>query len=382
MPSPVDARIKLLYERSASSKKVVESIREEASRVGREVRIMNFCGTHEWTITHYGIRSLMPENVKLIAGPGCPVCITPGYYVDTLVKLALEGYHVLTYGDSFRLPGSSLKQPRSLYDAKAYGGKVTVVYGFNDAIELASRNKGETFVFFAVGFETTMPSTAVPLVRGNLPENLLIFPAYRLTPPVMRFLLEQHPEARIDGVIAPGHVSSVIGWRSWSFLPEEFGVPTVVAGFEPLDVLLAVLLILKMINARRPSIVNEYTRVVKPEGNVGAKEAMSRAYKVVDAYWRGIGVIPSSGAVHREEFKKHDANARLGLEDRVVDDKLPGCKCPEVTLGLATPLDCPLFMKACKPSNPYGPCMVSVEGTCRIWAENVPVISSTLLKNK
>lgn len=377
----IELKIKQLYEKSPSARRILDAIKLEASSLDRTVNIMNFCGTHEWTITHYGIRSLMPDNIKLIAGPGCPVCITPGYYVDLLTELSLEGYHVLTYGDSFKLPGSKARTPKSLYEAKMYGGKVTVVYGFHDAIEISLRNRGEEFIFFGVGFETTMPSTAIPLRDGGVPENLAILSAYRLTPPVMKYLLENHPEARIDGVIAPGHVSSVIGWRSWLFLPEEYRIPTVVAGFEPLDVLLAILAILRMLNKREPSLVNEYKRVVKPDGNQHAKDAMWRVYKVVDAYWRGIDVIPGSGATHSNEYRKYDFFEKYRLEEKITEDKLPGCRCPEVTLGLATPLDCPLFMKTCTPSHPYGPCMVSVEGTCRIWAENIPVLKRDATKD-
>ncbi|WP_440059292.1 hydrogenase formation protein HypD [Thermogladius sp. 4427co] len=374
--------IKNLYERSHLAGEIIERIHYEAQKIGREIRIMNFCGTHEWTITHYGIRSVMPENIKLIAGPGCPVCITPGYYVDLLVKLSMEGYHILTYGDSFKLPGSKPRFPKSLYEARMNGGRVSVVYSFYDAISRALKNRNESFIFFAVGFETTMPSTAIPLSTSNIPDNLMILSAYRYTPPVMKFLLDEHPEARIDGVIAPGHVSSVIGWRSWSFLAEEYSIPTVVAGFEPLDVLTAILLILKMLRDKKPRVVNEYVRVVKAEGNISALKAISRVYERVDAYWRGIGVIPGSGAKHRSDFRKYDLFERLGLEEKIVDDRLPGCKCPEVTLGLATPLDCPLFMKTCKPNNPYGPCMVSSEGTCRIWAENIPVIKQQSTKDR
>lgn len=371
----MESAIKSLYERSPQGERLLRLIWEEASKLGgRKIKIMNFCGTHEWTITHYGIRSVMPENVELVAGPGCPVCVTPGHYVDLLVRLSMEGYTILTYGDSFKLPGTSLRRPRSLYDARAAGGRVEVVYSFADALKRASKRRGERFVFFAVGFETTMPSTSVPLYMGKIPENLLILSAYRLTPPVMEFLLREHPEVELSGVIAPGHVSSVIGSEAWRFLADEYRVPTVVAGFEPLDVLLAILLILRMVRESRPRLLNEYVRSVRPEGNALAKKIMWEVYEPSDSYWRGIGVIPKSGARHRGRYLKHDLLHELGIEDRPAEDKPPGCKCPEVTLGLATPLDCPLFMRACTPSNPYGPCMVSSEGTCRIWAESMPAL--------
>ncbi len=373
----IERRIKELYERNPLSRRVVEEIHSVAGKLREKgfdrLKIMNFCGTHEWTITHYGLRSLMPDNVELIAGPGCPVCITPGHYVDLLVELSMEGYVIHTYGDAYKLPGSKPVGIRSLYDAHVEGGDVRIVYGFLDAVKTAARERGRKHVFFAVGFETTMPSTAVPLSKGIVPDNLLILSAYRYTPPIMRYLLEKVPGAHLDGILAPGHVSAVIGSEAWRFLPEEYGIPTVVAGFEPIDVLLAIYYMLKMLYKGEPGLINEYTRVVKPNGNPDALKAMMRVYEARDAYWRGIGVVPRSGGYHRDEYLKHDLYHYLGIVDKLVNDNLPGCRCGEVSLGLVKPTDCPLFMKTCTPSNPYGPCMVSVEGTCRIWAENLPV---------
>lgn len=373
----IEKRIKELYEKNPVSRKIVSRIKEKAEILKKKghvlIKIMNFCGTHEWTITHYGIRSLMPDNIELIAGPGCPVCITPGHYVDLLIKLSMEGYTVLSYGDSYKLPGTRLTGIRSLFDAKLRGGDTRIVYSFLDAIKIADRNPSRKYIFFAVGFETTMPSTAVPLYNKIVPDNLLILSAYRLTPPIMKYLLEEKPEAVIHGVIAPGHVSAVIGSNSWRFLPEDYKIPTVVAGFEPIDVLLAIYYILEMIDKNEPKLVNEYSRVVKPEGNLFVKKIMAKVYEATDAYWRGIGIVPKSGGYHSREYLKYDLYNYLGLEDKPIDDKLPGCICPEVTLGISKPTECPLFMKTCTPSNPYGPCMVSCEGTCRIWAENLPL---------
>ncbi len=373
----LEERIKELYEKNPKTNIVVEKIREYSLKLRDKgldnIRIMNFCGTHEWTITYYGLRSLMPDNVELIAGPGCPVCITPGYYVDLLIDLSMDGYTVLSYGDSYKLPGTRLRGIRSLFDAHIAGGDARIVYSFYDAMTIAKKNRDKKYVFFAVGFETTMPTTAYPLYRGLVPDNLLILSAYRLTPPIMKYLLDEKPEAILHGIIAPGHVSAVIGSYPWIFLPNIYHIPTVVSGFEPLDVLLSILYILKMLYEEKPRLVNEYKRVVKPYGNIYAKKIMWRTYNVIDAYWRGIGVVSSSGAIHSKEYIKHDLFHYLGYVDKPREDVLPGCRCPEVTLGLAKPTDCPLFMKRCTPSNPYGPCMVSVEGTCRIWAENLPV---------
>lgn len=379
------ARIKELYERNPVASKVVESIKvlgKEVSRgLGRPVKIMNFCGTHEWTITHYGLRTLMPDEVELIAGPGCPVCVTPGHYVEGLAKLSFEGVTILTYGDAYRLPARRGSRYGSLAEARAEGGEVKVVYSFLDAIKLARSESSKEHVFFAVGFETTMPSTAQPLVAGAVPDNLTILSAYRLTPPVMKYLLEVVKDVILDGIIAPGHVSAVIGANAWSFIPEEYGIPTVVSGFEPLDVLLSIHAILRMLKQGKPALINEYARVATLEGNKQAKKAIAEAHDTVDAYWRGVGVIPKSGATLRKKYEGRDATVKYGINARAdFTDVMPGCKCGEVVLGKAKPTDCPHFMKTCTPTKPYGPCMVSQEGTCRIWAENLPALLEHLRK--
>ncbi len=372
----LDILIKKLYERNPLAKDIVRKIHELTSKIEGydKIKIMNFCGTHEWTITHYGIRSLMPESIELVAGPGCPVCITPGYYVDLLIKLSFEGYTILTYGDAYKLPGTSLKRIRSLYDARSKGASVEVVYSFYDAIKKARENKNKKYIFFAVGFETTMPSTAEPLYRREVPENLAILSAYRFTPPIMKYLLDKYGEdIKLHGIIAPGHVSTIIGSRAWEFLPKEYRVPVVVSGFEPIDVLLSIYFILKMLYNKKPGLVNEYRRVVKPEGNLYAQKLIAEVYEVIDAYWRGIGLVEKSGAILNEEYSRYDAHKIFGLKEKEYRDNIPGCRCGEVVLGLIKPTQCPLFLRACTPEKPYGPCMVSVEGTCRIWAENIPL---------
>lgn len=373
-------RLRELFVKNPEVPRIVELIRELARRVDKEViKVMDFCGTHEWTITSYGLRSLMPENVELVAGPGCPVCVTPGHYVEGLVKLSLEGFNVFTYGDSYKLPSVKGARPRSLAEAKMLGGKVTVIYSFLDAIKEASKRRSEEHVFFAVGFETTMPAVAEPIYNRLLPSNLTVLSAHRFTPPIARYLLENVREVKIDGIIAPGHVSAVIGYNAWEFLVRDFNIPTVVAGFEPVDVLLAILSILKQRVGGRPALINEYTRVVKPDGSLRAKKTISEVFDIVDSYWRGIGVVPSSGASLKDEFKDHDASLRYGIQEKSdFSDVLPGCRCGEVTLGKVKPTSCPLFMKSCTPENPYGPCMVSSEGTCRIWAENLHTLLTEL----
>jgi hydrogenase expression/formation protein HypD len=351
--------------------RISSKIREIVKRVG-SVKIMNFCGTHEWTITHYGIRYLMPEEVELVAGPGCPVCITPAYYVDAVVKLAVEGIRVMTFGDAFRLMGTKARGlPRNLEEAKQDGADVRIVYSVLDAIKIAKDDKES--IFFGVGFETTAPATLGPINSGNLPENLSLVIAHRLTPPIMRYVLENYPGSPIRGIIAPGHVSTITGADAWRFVAEEYGIPIVVSGFEPIDVLLSILEIVKQIDRGEAKLFNEYSRAVKASGNERALKVMEETSDVVDAAWRGIGFVPKSGLILKEKYERYDAFRRYGIKEiskeEWYNDSMPGCKCTEITLGIAKPTECPLFMKVCKPESPYGPCMVSGEGTCLIWAK-------------
>jgi len=343
------------------AKRIVKEIHEVAKGLG-EVKIMGFCGTHEYTITYYGIRSLMPENVELVAGPGCPVCVVPAGYIDVAVKLAMEGVRVYTYGDMYRVPGSKM----SLAEARARGGKVYVVYSFLDAIKRARESREES-VFFAVGFETTQPTVASRLVGGYVPKNLKLLMAYRLTPPIMKYALDR-VDVKLDGVIAPGHVSTIIGSLPWSFLPNMYDIPTVVAGFEPIDVLIAVLIILRQLKSGTIKLVNEYTRVVKPKGNILAKRLIYKCFRVVSSHWRGLGFVKRSGLALIESFKEYDVLETYGLKVSKGLDVRPGCRCHEVIMGKAKPTDCPLFLRVCTPNRPQGPCMVSSEGTCSIWA--------------
>jgi hydrogenase expression/formation protein HypD len=351
--------------------RISSKIREIAKRVG-SVKIMNFCGTHEWTITHYGIRYLMPEEVELVAGPGCPVCITPAYYVDAVVKLAVEGIRVMTFGDAFRLMGTKARGlPRNLEEAKQDGADVRIVYSVLDAIKIAKDDKES--IFFGVGFETTAPATLGPISSRNLPENLSLVIAHRLTPPIMRYVLENYPGSPIRGIIAPGHVSTITGADAWRFVAEEYGIPIVVSGFEPIDVLLSILEIVKQIDRGEAKLFNEYSRAVKASGNERALKVMEETSDVVDAAWRGIGFVPKSGLILKEKYERYDAFRKYGIKEiskeEWYNDSMPGCKCTEITLGIAKPTECPLFMKVCKPESPYGPCMVSGEGTCLIWAK-------------
>ncbi|MCS7119386.1 MAG: hydrogenase formation protein HypD [Archaeoglobaceae archaeon] len=334
------------------------------------IRIMNFCGTHEWTTTRYGLRSLLPEGIELIAGPGCPVCITPSYYVEVAIKLSLEGLRVYTYGDAYRLPAlKEIEGVRSLAEAKTIGGDVSVVYSLLNAIKDAQQNRKKS-VFFAVGFETTYPIYALAILKKILPENFTFIVSGRLTPPSAEYAISKI--GKIDGVIGPGHVSSIIGGKAWSFLPEKYNIPTVISGFEPIDVLISVAEILRQIDEGDARVVIEYTRATSWDGNELAKKVIREVFDVVDAAWRGIGFIPNSGYKLKEENSKLDAFDVYGFKEPNFNewryDLLPGCKCGEVILGKIKPTNCPLFLTKCTPTTPYGPCMVSTEGTCSIWA--------------
>jgi hydrogenase expression/formation protein HypD len=334
---------------------------------GKEtVKICHVCGTHEWTITHYGLRSLLPQNVEVIAGPGCPVCIVPASETDEAVQLALKGVVVTCFGDLLRVPGSRM----SLLDAKAEGADVRVVYGVGDAVKMAREEATKEFVFFAVGFETTSPSTAVEIL-SKPPENMSFLISHRIIPPAMKLLVKMK-ELSLDGFIAPGHVSTIIGLKPYEIFPKKYRMPVVVAGFEPLDVLMGIYMILKQLSKDKPSLENEYARAVWPQGNPKAQRIMAEAFEIVDGRWRGLGNIGSSKFNLREEHNVYDAHLRYGVKiEYGVDTKL-GCRCHLVVIGRIKPTECPMFMKECTPQRPVGACMVSAEGTCRIWATTKP----------
>ena len=336
------------------SKKIGEQVRKH----GKEIKIMHVCGTHEASITRFGVRSLLPDNLKVVMGPGCPVCITPQGEIDAAIKMAKDGITVATYGDLMRVPGTD----GSLADS---GGDVHIVGSVTHAIELANKTSGDV-VFVAVGFETTAPTTSVALLQ-TLPSNFSIMCSHRLIPPALRWLLERVSEsgAQIDGFLLPGHVCTIIGLRPF----EEFSVPQVVAGFEPNDVLYGLYLIVKQIANGENKVENAYPRVVHYEGNVKAQALMRRTFDVVDLEWRGFPVIPQSGYAIKHAFASYDAQLRYSLDFTSRQVKT-GCICNLVLQGLRVPTDCKLFAKVCAPHKAVGPCMVSGEGACNIWYKN------------
>jgi len=324
-----------------------------------ELRFMHVCGTHENTVARFGIRSLLPSQIKVVAGPGCPVCVTCPSEIDPAIEIARKHATVFTYGDMFGVPGSSM----SLREARAEGAKVKVVYSVSDAIKMVNPVAGPS-TFFSIGFETTAPLTA-SVIWSGLPKDFTFIVSHRLIPPALVALLDSG-RIEIDGVICPGHVSTIVGTHPYEVLVKEFGIPVVISGFEPLDLVLSIIELVKQHKAGA-RVFNEYSRCVKPEGNTRARQLMDEVFEVCDMDWRGIGSLPSSGLRLREEFSDLDALKEFRVRTRRDSNMPRGCKCSQVLLGSLPPAECPLFASRCTPDSPVGPCMVSSEGTCRIW---------------
>ncbi|MDH7592767.1 MAG: hydrogenase formation protein HypD [Methanomicrobiales archaeon] len=320
--------------------------------VDRPMNFMHVCGTHEASIARSGLRSVLPPMMKIVMGPGCPVCITPAGEIDAALELAADGVTIATYGDLMRVPGSQ----ESL---ESCGGDVRIVQGIHKAVEIAGRVKNEV-VFVSVGFETTAPTVAAA-IRAEPPKNFSILSYHRLVPPAMEWLLTQG-EAKLHGFILPGHVCTVSGYHEY----ERFPVPQVVAGFEPEEILLGFLMLAQIVRQGEVGVRNAYPKAVSRDGNVKAMALMHRVFEPCDVEWRGFPVIPASGLRLRDEFGEYDALRKFGIAIKKVTKKT-ACICDRVLRGIADPSDCPLFGRACTPARPIGPCMVSHEGACRIW---------------
>jgi len=324
------------------------------------LKIVHVCGTHEMAITRNGLRRFLPKQVALLEGPGCPVCVTPARDIDTAIAMAEAGATLCTYGDMISVPGSQL----SLDNARAQGCDIRTVLSAADATAIARETDNEV-VFFAVGFETTAPMTAV-LALDSPPPNLSILVSHKLIPPALVALLDL-PDNRIGAYLAPGHVSTIIGIDPYETWLENHSVPVVVGGFEPLDILYAIALILRQHRDGIAKVENGYPRAVDPEGSPTALGLLEEVFETADVRWRGIGTIPSSGLQLRPPFKHLDALARFDLTLPDEQDVIPGCRCPDILTARAVPSDCPLFAKRCTPLSPIGPCMVGAEGACSIW---------------
>lgn len=330
------------------------------------LRIMEVCGTHTMAIFRHGIRSLLPDEIELISGPGCPVCVTATGDIDRMIALAAKpGVTLATFGDLLRVPGS---EGKSLAMARAEGARVEIVYSPADALELA-RNTDDLVVFPAIGFETTIPVIAATVLeaRSGDVRNFMLLVSHKVVPPALEVLLSD-PELAIDGLLCPGHVSAIIGEQAYQPLVERFHIPCVIAGFEPLDILSAVYMLTRQAGRGQALVENCYGRVVGREGNPRAREIIYRVFKPCDAWWRGLGEIPASGLELQAEFKDFDAATRFELPDVFVPEP-KGCRCGEILTARIKPPLCPLFNTRCTPTHPIGPCMVSSEGTCAAYSK-------------
>ena len=343
-----------------SCEKLLEAI--AALSLG-ETQIMEVCGTHTMAIAEAGIRSLLPPQVRLLSGPGCPVCVTPPEDIDAVLELAMEKDVILTsYGDMLRVPGS--RRGDSLMRRRALGADVRIIYSPMDALKIAAEEAEKQIVFLGIGFETTAPGTAAAVLaaREQGLKNFTVLSMLKSVEPALRALMRMENFA-VNGFLCPGHVATIIGEKGFRFLPEEYRMPGVIGGFEPEEILAAIYLLLKQIAEGKAEIQNAYPRAVRPEGNPLARQMMTRCFELSTARWRGLGEIPQSGFRFREELRNYDAAERFSL--KIKTDVLPnGCRCGDVITGTLRPKQCPLFGKACTPEDPVGPCMVSSEGAC------------------
>ena len=327
------------------------------------VRLMEVCGTHTMSIAAAGIKSMLPEHVQLLSGPGCPVCVTPPQVIDAVLALSMEkDVLITTYGDMLRVPGS--RAGDSLLRRRALGAKVETVYSPVDAVEIALSHPEQQVVFLGVGFETTAPGTAAAVLtaRDKGAKNFTLWSMLKLVEPALRALIAMDG-FNVDGFLCPGHVATIIGEKGFRFLPEEYGLPAVIAGFESEDILLAVYRLLRQLADKTPKLENEYTRAVSPEGNVLAQKILAECFSPRADVWRGLGRIEASGLGLSAELADFDAEKRFGVTYGEAEPPT-ACRCGEVITGRLAPAGCPLFGKVCTPEDPVGPCMVSSEGAC------------------
>lgn len=349
------------FKKPLEVEKIIRALKELNFK--KQIKIMEICGTHTMAIAKSGIKGLLPDNIKLISGPGCPVCVTPAERIDRILEFAgRENVIIATYGDMLKVPGT--RQGESLERCKAMGARIEMVYSALDAVDLAKNNPNREIVFLGIGFETTTPGTALAIERAieEGVHNFFVFSMHKLVEPILRSLISME-DFDIDGFICPGHVSIILGERGFEFLSRDYGIPAIIAGFEAGDLLTAIYKLGDKIIKDNPSLENEYKRVVSRDGNKKAQETVFKYFEVCDDIWRGIGNIKGSGLRIKAEYEAHDAVKKFNIQLSNYEG-VTACRCGEVIKGLMEPLECPLFNKACTPDNPVGPCMVSSEGAC------------------
>jgi hydrogenase expression/formation protein HypD len=356
----------LRFRDPALARGLVEALGRLLAEIGRApVSVMHVCGSHEQAIAKFGLRAVFPKGLNVIMGPGCPVCITDCPEVDEAVVLAGQSVHIATYGDMLKVPGTV----KSLADAQAEGAKVHVVYSVAQAVELA-RRMSEELVFFATGFETTAVATAAVILRDP-PGNFSVLSAHKYIPPAMEIVAEM-PGTRVEGFLAAGHAATITGWGIFERFVERHLIPVVVAGFEPLDILAGLVKLVELIRGGRPRVENMYPRCVTREGNRRAQEQLWKVFRPVGGRWRGIAHVPNGNLRLRDEWAHVDTRRRFRIDVSSLWDFAPpslaqACICGDIMAGIASPTDCSLYGKECVPDTPVGACMVSSEGTCKIW---------------
>jgi hydrogenase expression/formation protein HypD len=340
----------------------VRSLLEELDRkIGRPIKVMEVCGTHTMAISRYGIRQAVPAALELISGPGCPVCVTANSDIDTFIEISLQPDVITTtFGDMLRVPGTRM----GLAQARSEGATVQVVYSTLDALKIARENPDRKVVFFGVGFETTAPTIAAAVKEAAASGigNFFVQCVHKVVPPALE-ALSATPELAIDAYLCPGHVSAIIGPEAYEPVASDHGIPCVIAGFEPVDIMQSLIMLADQVNEERSDVEVQYSRGVRPGGNPAALELMEEVFETTDAAWRGLGTIPGSGLKLRERFSDHDAGLHFPV-DVSYSCEPKGCICGTILTGLQTPRECKLFGKSCVPEHPVGPCMVSSEGTC------------------
>ncbi len=342
-------------------KQMLEELKKLTDGIGKPLKLMEVCGTHTVEIFRHGIRDIIPRNITLLSGPGCPVCVTSVHDVDVAIAIAKKpGVILATFGDMMRVPGGK----GSMLDARSEGADIRVLYSPLDALTLARKEQDREVVFFATGFETTSPLIAGTIAHSEEAgiRNFFVYAAHKLVPPALKALLDS-PDVSVDGFILPGHVSTIIGRKPYEFVARQYKKPSVITGFEAAEIIEGILMIVRQIAQRKAEIEIQYRTVVREEGNPRALELLEKYFGPSDAYWRGIGVIPASGLAIKNQYAEFDANRKFNPQvSETAEPEL--CSCGDILRGVKVPLECPLFGTACTPEAPVGPCMVSTEGSC------------------